>query len=65
MRRIILRVPARRPATATDFCATAIEHNVLTMPGGAFSERDTHFRVSYATTDEKLPQGCVILCGLV
>jgi aspartate/methionine/tyrosine aminotransferase len=30
-----------------------------------FSERDTHFRVSYATTDEKLAQGCDILCSLV
>ena len=30
---------------------------VLIIPGNVFSERDTHFRISYATTDEKLRQG--------
>jgi aspartate aminotransferase/aminotransferase len=54
-----------RGTPATDFCTRAIEKNVLTIPGGVFSERDTHFRVSYATTDEKLAQGCDILCSLV
>jgi aspartate aminotransferase/aminotransferase len=54
-----------RGTTATEFCTKAIEHNVLTIPGGVFSERDTHFRVSYATTDEKLERGCDILCSLV
>ena len=49
-------------ATATDFCARAIERNVLTIPGNVFSGRDTHFRISYATTDEKLARGCEILC---
>jgi aspartate aminotransferase/aminotransferase len=33
-------------------------------PGNVFSERDTHFRISYATTDEKLARGCDILCSL-
>lgn len=51
--------------TATEFVAKAIENNVLVIPGNVFSERDTHFRISYATTDEKLKQGCEILCSLV
>jgi aspartate aminotransferase/aminotransferase len=51
--------------TATEFVAKAIENNVLVIPGNVFSERDTHFRVSYATTDEKLSRGCDILCSLV
>jgi aspartate aminotransferase/aminotransferase len=51
--------------TATDFVAKAIASNVLVIPGNVFSERDTHFRISYATTDEKLKQGCEILCSLV
>ena len=51
--------------TATDFVARAIENNVLVIPGNVFSERDTHFRISYATTDDRLRQGCEILCGLV
>ncbi len=50
--------------TATDFVTRAIERNVLVIPGNVFSDRDTHFRISYATTDEKLKQGCDILCSL-
>ncbi|MEM8873079.1 MAG: aminotransferase class I/II-fold pyridoxal phosphate-dependent enzyme [Planctomycetota bacterium] len=48
--------------TATDFCTAAIEKNVLTIPGNVFSGRDTHFRVSFAAPDEKLREGCRILC---
>src|SRR4051794_16772069 len=51
--------------SATDFVAKAIDKNVLVIPGNVFSERDTHFRISYATTDERLKQGCEILCSLV
>ena len=50
--------------SATDFVAKAIANNVLIIPGNVFSERDTHFRISYATTDERLKQGCEILCSL-
>ena len=52
-------------ATASDFVAKAIENNVLVIPGNVFSERDTHFRISYATTDDRLAKGCDILCSLV
>ncbi len=50
--------------TASDFVARAIENNILIIPGNVFSERDTHFRISYATTDEKLAKGCDVLCSL-
>ena len=50
--------------TASDFVARAIENNVLVIPGNVFSERDTHFRISYATTDEKLQRGCEILSSI-
>ncbi|HEX8911829.1 MAG TPA: aminotransferase class I/II-fold pyridoxal phosphate-dependent enzyme [Humisphaera sp.] len=60
---IFPKVPAT--TTATDFVARAIENNVLVIPGNVFSGRDTHFRISYATTDEKLAKGCEVLCGLV
>ena len=56
---------APRGRSASDFVAKAIEKNVLIIPGSVFSERDTHFRISYATTDEKLAEGCEILCSLV
>ncbi|HVT88266.1 MAG TPA: aminotransferase class I/II-fold pyridoxal phosphate-dependent enzyme [Tepidisphaeraceae bacterium] len=50
--------------TASEFVAKAIENNVLIIPGNVFSERDTHFRISYATTNDKLKQGCEILCKI-
>jgi aspartate aminotransferase/aminotransferase len=56
---------APRGVTATDFVHRAIEKNVLIIPGNVFSSHDTHFRISYAVTDEKLVQGCDILCSLV
>ena len=56
---------APKGASATEFVKRAIEHNVLVIPGNVFSEQDTHFRVSYAATDERLVAGCDILCSLV
>jgi len=47
--------------TGSQFCAKAIENNVLIIPGNVFSDRDTHFRISYATTDQKIEEGCEIL----
>jgi aspartate aminotransferase/aminotransferase len=59
---IFPKAPSGRPAT--DFVTAAIEHNVLIIPGNVFSEHNTHFRISYATSDEKLEEGCRILCKL-
>jgi aspartate aminotransferase/aminotransferase len=56
---------APKGTTAADFVAKAIERNVLVIPGNVFSESDTNFRISYATTDEKLAEGCKVLCSLV
>jgi aspartate aminotransferase/aminotransferase len=50
---------------ATAFVEKAIKNNLLIIPGGVFSEKDTHFRISYATTDEKIQKGIEILCRLV
>lgn len=55
---------APKGRTASEFVAAAIEQNVLMIPGNVFSDRDTHFRISYATTDAKLVEGCEILCSL-
>ena len=41
-----------------------IKKNLLIIPDEAFSERNSHFRVSYAAADEKIRQGCEILRGL-
>jgi len=56
-----VRAPGGR---ATAFVEKAIKNNVLVIPGKVFSERDTHFRISYATSDKKIEQGVEILRGL-
>ncbi|NOX59611.1 MAG: aminotransferase class I/II-fold pyridoxal phosphate-dependent enzyme [Planctomycetes bacterium] len=51
-------------ANGTAFVEAAVGKNVLTVPGGAFSQHDTHFRISYAVANEKLTEGCQILHDL-
>jgi aspartate aminotransferase/aminotransferase len=55
--------PARF-ASATAFVEEAIRRNLLIIPGEVFSQRDTHFRISYAAPEEKLRAGCEILRSL-
>jgi aspartate aminotransferase/aminotransferase len=50
--------------TATEFVEAAIKHNLLVIPGNVFSERDTHFRVSYAADDRTLEGGVEVLRAL-
>lgn len=50
--------------SGTAFVEAAIKQNVLTVPGSAFSKHDTHIRISYAVSNEKLVEGCEILCEL-
>jgi aspartate aminotransferase/aminotransferase len=45
----------------TKFVEKAIKNNVLIIPGNVFSEKDTYFRISYATSDEKIQKGVEIL----
>lgn len=51
-------------ANATAFVEKAIEKNVLIIPGEVFSQRDDHFRISYAAPNDRLRQGCEILRSL-
>lgn len=44
-----------------DFVREAIENNVLVIPGKIFSHQDTHFRISYAASDNDLDRGVEIL----
>jgi aspartate aminotransferase/aminotransferase len=43
------------------FVRRAIEHELLVVPGNVFSERDTHFRVSFAASRENLQRGLDIM----
>ncbi len=60
---IFPKAPARFPS-ATAFVEEAISRNVLIIPGEVFSQRDTHFRISYAAPDDRIKQGCEILRSL-
>ena len=44
-----------------EFVRKAIEENVLIIPGKIFSHEDSHFRISYAASDNQLDQGVEIL----
>ncbi|MBN1492090.1 MAG: aminotransferase class I/II-fold pyridoxal phosphate-dependent enzyme [Phycisphaerae bacterium] len=48
-------------ASATAFVERAIENGLLIIPGNVFSERDTHFRISYAAEQSVLHRGCDVL----
>lgn len=47
-----------------EFVKKAIEHNVLIIPGSVFSEKKTHFRLSFAADDRVLREGLEILNSL-
>ncbi|MGL4424102.1 MAG: pyridoxal phosphate-dependent aminotransferase [Gemmataceae bacterium] len=47
--------------TGTEFVTRAIRENLLMIPGGTFSQEDTHFRISYAASDAVLDRGIELL----
>jgi aspartate aminotransferase/aminotransferase len=53
--------PQAPGGNATEFVAEAIRNNLLVIPGSTFSRRDTHFRISYAASDQTLERGVDIL----
>ena len=46
---------------AEQFVHRAIEHKLLVIPGSIFSERDSHFRISYAAADATIERGLEVL----
>jgi aspartate aminotransferase/aminotransferase len=46
---------------ASAFAEEAVRNNLLLIPGTAFSQRDSHFRLSYAAADETLDKGIEVL----
>ncbi len=50
--------------TDEEFVTSAIQKNLLIIPGSVFSERHTHFRISYAATEETIKRGIDILNDL-
>jgi len=48
---------AKPGGSGTKFAERAIAAGVLIIPGGVFSERDTHFRIAYAAKRDVLERG--------
>lgn len=48
---------ARNGMSGEEVFQAAVKENVLVIPGGVFSDRDTHFRLSFATKKERLSEG--------
>jgi aspartate/methionine/tyrosine aminotransferase len=61
-----VKIPEKLALTATRFFEErCVPRNVILVPGGTFSSRDTHVRLSYASPREKLLRGLDVLCELM
>jgi aspartate/methionine/tyrosine aminotransferase len=49
---------------ASEFVSRCIENELLMIPGGIFSGRDTHFRISYAASEATIERGLRVLSNL-
>ncbi len=58
------KVPPHLKMTGTQFVEQAVQRGLLMIPGAVFSNRDTHFRISYACPDEMLDRGLDVLLAL-
>ncbi len=58
------KVPEHLGMTGTQFVERAVKRNVLVIPGNVFSQRDTHFRLSYACDNATLDRGLDVLAAL-
>lgn len=50
--------------SGTEFVKAAIEKNLLIIPGNVFSDRDTHFRISFAADESTVKAGARVLRDL-
>lgn len=53
------------PFEADDFIQKCLENNLIVVPGNSFSQKNTHFRISYVTGWEKLEKAVDILNKIV
>lgn len=60
-----VKIPEKLGLTGTAFTQEAVKRNVLVIPGGVFSSRDTHIRLSFATDPDKLVLGLDVLAAMM
>ena len=59
------KVPEHLKMNGIEFVGMAIENNVLAIQGSVFSDRTTHFRISYAVDEDSLEQGLSTIRNLM
>lgn len=59
------KIPEHLGMTASAFCEKAIEHKLLVIPGRAFSQRDTHLRLSFASPRRQIERGLDVLAEMM
>jgi len=59
------KIPERLGLTGSAFVERCVEKQLLVIPGGVFSDRDTHVRLSFATKRAQLDRGLDILVDLM
>ena len=59
------KIPPGHNMTSMEFISKAIQHDVLVIQGDVFSKHDTHFRISYTVSEDKLEHGLGILKKLL
>ena len=59
------KLPESLSMSGSKFFEKAIEHDVLLIQGDVFSQRDTHIRISFATTRENLERGLLTIANIV
>ncbi|MAY74796.1 MAG: aspartate aminotransferase [Phycisphaerae bacterium] len=60
-----VRVPESIGMTGSQLTEALVERNVLVIPGGVFSGRDTHIRLSFSAPPAKLSEGVSIIADLM
>jgi aminotransferase len=60
-----VEVPKRLGITGQQFFERALAKKLLIIPGNVFSDRDTHFRMSFACPDAVLERGLDVLAELL
>lgn len=62
---VFVKVPGRLGLTSNQFVDRCLAREVMVIPGDVFSDRDTHFRISFSAPRAKIEKGLDIICELM
>lgn len=58
-------LPKAPSGSGMEFVKKCIAEKLMVVPGSTFSEKDTHFRISYAAPDETIERGLEVLRRII